>query len=37
MGALQASQTFQSDKISWHGFDRYDFVMDMKTLAITSL
>jgi pimeloyl-ACP methyl ester carboxylesterase len=35
VGALQAPQTFQGDKISWHGFDRYDFVMDMQTLAIT--
>ena len=26
---------FQGDKIDWHGFDRYDFVMDMQTLAIT--
>jgi len=35
-GALHASQTFQGDKIDWHGFDRYDFVMDMQTLAITT-
>jgi pimeloyl-ACP methyl ester carboxylesterase len=36
--AEAASQTplaFQGDKIDWHGFDRYDFVMDMQTLAIT--
>src|SRR5258708_3709790 len=33
-GAPEASQTFHGDKISWHGFDRYDFVMDMQTLAI---
>lgn len=33
--ALQAPLTFQGDKIDWHGFDRYDFVMDMQTLAIT--
>ena len=26
---------FRGDKIDWHGFDRYDFVMDMQTLAIT--
>jgi pimeloyl-ACP methyl ester carboxylesterase len=26
---------FQGDKIDWHGFDRYDFVMDIETLAIT--
>jgi hypothetical protein len=32
---VQSSQTFQGDKIDWHGFDRYDFVMDMQTLAIT--
>ncbi len=25
---------FQGDKIDWHGFDRYDFVMDMQTLAV---
>jgi hypothetical protein len=35
MGAPQASQTFQGGKIDWHGFNRYDFVMDMQTLAIT--
>jgi pimeloyl-ACP methyl ester carboxylesterase len=35
VGAPQASQAFQGDKIDWHGFDRYDFVMDMQTLAIT--
>jgi pimeloyl-ACP methyl ester carboxylesterase len=35
VGALQAPQAFQGDKIDWHGFDRYDFVMDMQTLAIT--
>ena len=33
--ALQVPLTFQGDKIDWHGFDRYDFVMDMHTLAIT--
>jgi pimeloyl-ACP methyl ester carboxylesterase len=33
--ALQAPLAFQGDKIDWHGFDRYDFVMDMQTLAIT--
>jgi pimeloyl-ACP methyl ester carboxylesterase len=32
---LQAPLAFQGDKIDWHGFDRYDFVMDMQTLAIT--
>jgi pimeloyl-ACP methyl ester carboxylesterase len=29
--------TFEGDKIDWHGFDRYDFVMDMQTLAITPI
>ena len=33
--APQAPLAFQGDKIDWHGFDRYDFVMDMQTLAIT--
>ena len=33
--ALQVPLTFQGDKIDWHGFDRYDFVMDKQTLAIT--
>jgi hypothetical protein len=32
---LQVPLAFQGDKIDWHGFDRYDFVMDMQTLAIT--
>src|ERR1700687_3245072 len=33
--ALQVPRAFQGDKIDWHGFDRYDFVMDQQTLAIT--
>jgi pimeloyl-ACP methyl ester carboxylesterase len=33
--ALQVPRGFQGDKIDWHGFDRYDFVMDKQTLAIT--
>jgi hypothetical protein len=33
--AVQAPLAFRGDKIDWHGFDRYDFVMDMETLAIT--
>jgi pimeloyl-ACP methyl ester carboxylesterase len=33
-GGLQVPRTFQGDKIDWHGFDRYDFVMDKQTLAI---
>jgi pimeloyl-ACP methyl ester carboxylesterase len=35
VGALQVPLTFQGDKIDWHGFDRYDFVMDMQNQAIT--
>jgi hypothetical protein len=35
-GSARAPLTFQGDKIDWHGFDRYDFVMDMESLAITS-
>src|SRR5579859_5851816 len=31
-----AANLFEGDKTSWHGFDRYDFVMDDATLAITS-
>ena len=34
-GSREASQPFQGDKIEWRGFDRYDFVMDVRTLAIT--
>jgi pimeloyl-ACP methyl ester carboxylesterase len=34
-GTVQPLQTFRGDKIDWHGFDRYDFVMDIETLAIT--
>ncbi len=33
--ALQVPRAFQGDKIDWHGFDRYDFVMDKQTLTIT--
>jgi hypothetical protein len=31
---LQVPLAFQGEQIDWHGFDRYDFVMDMQTLAI---
>jgi pimeloyl-ACP methyl ester carboxylesterase len=31
----QAPLAFQGDRIDWHGFDRYDFVMDLETLTIT--
>jgi hypothetical protein len=30
-----AAQLFAGDKSAWHGFDRYDFVMDDQTLAVT--
>src|SRR5262245_20832192 len=26
---------FEGEKTAWHGFDRYDYVMDEETLAIT--
>jgi hypothetical protein len=32
-----AGQPFSGEKSSWHGFDRYDFTIDMKTLAITPI
>src|ERR1700719_4486926 len=28
---------FEGDKTAWHGFDRYDFLMDENTLAITPI
>ena len=31
---MAAPETFAGDKTLWHGFDRYDFVMDESTLAI---
>jgi hypothetical protein len=34
-GAGQSPIPFDGDKTDWHGFDRYDFVMDTETLAIT--
>lgn len=27
--------TFEGEKTDWHGFDRYDFIMDAETLAVT--
>jgi hypothetical protein len=32
--APQTPLSFQGEKIDWHGFDRYDFVMDTQTLVI---
>jgi pimeloyl-ACP methyl ester carboxylesterase len=31
----QALTPFEGEKTSWNGFDRYDYFMDMETLAIT--
>jgi hypothetical protein len=28
------SRSFDGEKSAWHGFDRYDFIMDEDTLAI---
>lgn len=38
-GKLSAQRLtrFEGEKISWHGFDRYDYLMDMETLAITPI
>ena len=33
----KAYAPFEGEKTSWHGFDRYDFLMDEQTLAITPL
>jgi len=35
MTAAETSPAFTGEKTAWHGFDRYDFVMDEATLAIT--
>src|ERR1700722_4521217 len=32
--APMAAAPFEGEKTAWHGFDRYDFVMDDQTLAI---
>ncbi|HXB58214.1 MAG TPA: alpha/beta hydrolase [Candidatus Acidoferrales bacterium] len=34
-GVAGALPVFEGGKTTWHGFDRYDFVMDDQTLAIT--
>ena len=31
----EPSAPFGGEKVEWHGFDRYDFLMDEQTLAIT--
>ena len=33
----EAYTSFEGEKTCWHGFDRYDFVIDEQTLAITPL
>ncbi len=33
----EACASFESEKTSWHGFARYDFVIDEQTLTITPL
>jgi len=32
--AVEVAATFTGEKATWHGFDRYDFIMDEDTLAI---
>src|SRR5258706_4365326 len=32
--AAETSPAFTGEKAMWHGFDRYDFVMDEATLSI---
>ena len=32
--AADGSAAFAGEKTAWHGFDRYDFLMDQKTLAV---
>lgn len=34
---VAASVAFTGEKTSWHGFDRYDFMMDEQTLTITPI
>src|SRR4051812_21012943 len=33
-GAADPPKPFPGEKTSWHGFDRYDFLMDDQTLAV---
>jgi len=33
--AAETSPVFTGEKTSWHGFDRYDFILDTNTLTIT--
>ena len=34
-GFFATASPFEGEKVQWHGFDRYDFIMDEQTLAIT--
>jgi hypothetical protein len=34
-GLAGAAPVFEGEKTAWHGFDRYDFIMDDQTLAVT--
>lgn len=34
LASAQESSTFSGEKTHWHGFDRYDFLLDEQTLAI---
>src|ERR1700730_6018084 len=34
---LWAQPVFEGEKTTWHGFDRYDFIMDDATGAITPM
>lgn len=38
-GELSAQRLtrFEGEKTSWHGFDRYDYLMDLETLAINPI
>jgi len=33
----QSLTPFEGEKTSWHGFDRYDYLMDMETFALTPI
>lgn len=37
VASAQTLLPFEGQKTSWHGFDRYDYAMDMQTLAITPM
>ena len=35
--ASAGSSTFEGEKTAWHGFDRYDFLMDQENLSLKSI